>query len=61
MWRGVSKILSNIYIEAVTRRCSVKKVFLQILASGLQLYQKRDSGAGDFFCKFYEIFKNTFF
>ena len=64
-------------MEAVARRCSVKKVFLEISqksqentyarvsfliklqASGLQLYQKRDSGTG-IFCEFCEIFKSTF-
>ena len=42
--------------EAVVRRCFVKKVFLKILqnsqentcASGLQMYQKRDSDTGVF-------------
>ena len=59
-------IKSEFITEAVTQRCSVKKIFLEISqnshentcarvsflielqALGLQLYYKRDSGAGVF-------------
>ena len=45
--------LNFIDTEAVARRCSVKKVFLEISqnsqkALDLQLYSKRDSGTGVF-------------
>ena len=46
--------------EAVVRRCSVKKEFLEISQRGLQLYQKRFSGIG-VFLRLCEISENTFF
>ena len=60
------------YAEAVTRRCSVREVFLNIhrktplpeslfyKASGLQLY-KKETLAQALSCEFCETFKNTFF
>ena len=66
-------ILSNFmrYTEAVSRRCSVKKVFLKILPNSLKnncagvsfLIKpiEKEILAQLFLCEFYEIFKNTFF
>ena len=68
--------LDHILRDAVTQKCSVKKVLLQILqnshentcarvsfskkASDLQLCFKRDSGTG-VFLRICEAFKNSFF
>ena len=43
--------VNDIHIEAVARRCYVKKVFLEILQNSQEnsfLLLKRDSGAGVF-------------
>ena len=54
------------------RRCAAEKVFFKILQNLqentcarvfflINLIEKRDFGAGVFFCEFCEIFKKTFF
>ena len=63
----------NSFLEAVVRRCPVKKVFLKIFQNSqentcarafflikLQAFIKKETLARLFSCEFWEIFKNTF-
>ena len=47
--------------EAVVRRCSIKKVFLEILQNSQENFIKKESLAQVFSCEFWEISKNNFF
>ena len=61
----------NLKLEAVVRRCSVEKVFLEILQSSQENtcarisfvinFIKKETLAQVFSCEFREIFKSTFF
>ena len=61
----------RLYLEAVVRKCSVKKVFLQISQNSLEntcardsfliKFIKKETLAQAFSCEFCEISKNTFF
>ena len=57
-------VLIELFLEAVARRCSVKKVFLEISQNSLEKTSARVSfliKLKVFFCEFCEISKNTFF
>ena len=61
--------LSDHHLEAVIRRCSVKKVFLEILQNSQEnncarvsfFFIKKETLAQVFSCEFCEISKNTFY
>ena len=56
----VKKLVAKRLIEAIVRRCFVKKVFLEILQNS-QKNIKKESLAQVFSCGFCEMSKNTFF
>ena len=48
--------------QAVARGCSLKPVFVEILENSQESnFIKKEAVAQVFSCKFYEIFKNTFY
>ena len=51
-----------VYLEAVIRRCSVKKMFLEISENSQKNnFTKKETLAQVFSCEFWEISKTTFF
>ena len=50
-----------IIIRSSQRRCSIKKVFLEILQNSQENFIKKESLAQVFSCEFCEISKNNFF